>query len=144
MRIKIVFIFCFISFLSACSEVNFDLLGGEKKSLDEYRGEWLFINYWAAWCKPCLKEIPELNVFNVRSGVEVLAFNYDNLDETSLKDQISKFDIQYSSLIQDPAMLFNQATPSSLPATMVINPEGEFAKWLYGAQTKETLIKALE
>lgn len=25
--------------------------------------EWLFINYWAEWCKPCLEEIPELNAF---------------------------------------------------------------------------------
>ncbi len=144
MRIKIVFIFCFISFLCACSEVNFDFVGGDNKELSEYKGQWLLVNYWAVWCQPCLKEIPELNAFNTRSDVEVLAFNYDRLDEVSLKDQISKFDIQYRSLSFDPAELFNQDTPTGLPATMVINPKGEFVEWLYGAQTKESLLAALK
>ena len=144
MRIKIVLIFCFISFLSACGEVSFDFVGGEKKALSEYRGQWLLINYWAVWCKPCLKEIPELNEFNTRSDVEVLAFNYDRLDEVSLKDQISKFDIQYRSLILDPTELFDKEAPTGLPATMVINPKGEFVEWLYGAQTRESLLKILK
>lgn len=144
MRIKIVLIFCFISFLCACSEVNFDFVDGNSKELGEYRGQWLLVNYWAVWCQPCLKEIPELNEFNTRPEVEVLAFNYDRLDEASLKDQISKFDIQYRSLSLDPAELFNQDTPTGLPATMVINPKGEFVEWLYGAQTKESLSEALK
>jgi thiol-disulfide isomerase/thioredoxin len=124
--------------------VSFDLLHGEKKTLSDYGGQWLFINYWAAWCKPCLKEIPELNVLNSDAGIEVLAFNYDGLDKASLKDQVSKFDIQYRSLIRDPASLFGQPTPTGLPATMVINPKGEFVEWLYGAQTKVSLLKVIE
>lgn len=124
--------------------MSFDFVDGDSKELGAYRGQWLLVNYWAVWCQPCLKEIPELNDFNTHPDVEVLAFNYDRLNEVSLKVQISKFDIQYRSLSLDPAELFDQETPTGLPATMVINPNGEFVEWLYGAQNKESLSEALK
>jgi thiol-disulfide isomerase/thioredoxin len=101
------------------------------------------VNYWAAWCKPCLKEIPEFNKISLLTDVEVLAFNYDELAKPSLEEQVSNFDIRYDSLLNDPSGLFKQGKPTGLPATMVINSEGKFVKWLYGAQTKESLMKVL-
>ena len=29
--------------------------------LEDLRGQWVLVNYWAQWCKPCIEEIPELN-----------------------------------------------------------------------------------
>ena len=29
-----------------------------------YQGRWVVVNYWAKWCKPCIKEIPELNALD--------------------------------------------------------------------------------
>lgn len=143
MRLKNVFIFSFIGLLMACGDIKLTFLNGDKKNINEFEEPWVLINYWAAWCKPCLKEIPELNDFNSRSDVEVLAFNYDQLDEATLKEQIIKFDIQYRSLASDPASLFKQPKPTGLPATMVIGSKGEFVKWLYGAQTNDSLLSAL-
>jgi thiol-disulfide isomerase/thioredoxin len=143
LRLKNVFVFWLIGLLMACSNFSLTFLDGDKKNINEFEGQWLLINYWAAWCKPCLKEIPELNVFNSRSDIEVLAFNYDQLDEITLKEQIIKFDIQYLSLAIDPASLFKQPKPNGLPATMVVSPKGEFVEWLYGAQTNDSLLEAL-
>ena len=147
MRIKTVFIFCFIWLLCACSNTDNDtslvFLNGDGKKLSDFEGQWLLINYWAAWCKPCLNEIPELNVINARSDVEVLAFNYDDLDETLLRKQLDKFDIQYRSIVIDPALLFKQAKPRGLPATIVVNQRGEFVKWLYGAQSRQSLLEVI-
>ncbi len=129
--------------LVACSDNKLILLNGEHKNISDYKGKWLLVNYWAAWCKPCLKEIPEFNTINLHTDVEVLAFNYDELDERILKEQVSVFDIRYHSLINDPSKLFKQDKPTGLPATMVINSEGRFVEWLYGAQTQESLMKVL-
>jgi len=43
----------------------------------DYRGQWVVINYWAEWCKPCIKEIPELNGLDRREGYRVLGANFD-------------------------------------------------------------------
>ena len=143
MRIKTVFIICFTWLLIACSDSRLTLLDAESKRLSDFEGQWLLINYWAAWCKPCVKEIPELNEINARSDVTVLAFNYDNLDAATLRKQIKQFDVQYRSVMNEPAELFNQAKPTGLPATLLINPKGEFADWLYGAQSQESILAVI-
>jgi len=143
LRIKIVFLFSLIFLLAACSDKNLTFLEGDKKNISEFKGSWLLINYWAGWCKPCLEEIPELNVFNSRSDVQVLAFNYDQLDGEALKEQIGKFGIEYRSLNTDPAPLFQLGKPTGLPATIVINPKGQYVEWLYGAQNKVSLEEVL-
>lgn len=132
-----------MSFLVACTNSSVTFLGGERKNLNEFEGRLLLINYWAAWCKPCLAEIPELNAFNLRQNVNVLAYNYDDLKEPILQEQVKKFNIQYRSILNDPSELYEQNKPSGLPATMVINAEGEFVEWLYGAQNKASLLKLL-
>ncbi len=43
----------------------------------DLRGQWVVINYWAIWCKPCIQEIPELNALAELPGVAVLGVNYD-------------------------------------------------------------------
>ncbi|MDH5735606.1 MAG: TlpA family protein disulfide reductase, partial [Gammaproteobacteria bacterium] len=35
-------------------------LDGQMQSLEQYRGKWLIVNYWATWCTTCLKELPDL------------------------------------------------------------------------------------
>ena len=36
---------------------------GRKINPEDWRGRWVFINYWASWCEPCLEEISEFNQF---------------------------------------------------------------------------------
>ena len=147
MRIKTVFkfsalIFAFVT-LSACSQQNFTFSDGTSSTLSDYRGQWLLINYWAVWCKPCIEEIPELNWINEQENITVLGYNFDNQSGAALTKQVMKLAIEFPNLSQDPAVLFDQVKPSVLPATMVINPQGEFQSWLLGPQTRESVNSAL-
>ena len=57
--------------LAACSPAGKPR--GDGLQLDELRGQWVLINYWATWCKPCIQEIPELNALAQQyPGVTVL------------------------------------------------------------------------
>ena len=147
MRIKTVFkfsaLFCVYVVLSACSQKDFSFSDGGSSTLSDYQGQWLLINYWAVWCKPCVEEIPELNWINSQENITVLGYNFDKQTGLALAKQVTKLAIEFPNLSQDPAVLFDQAKPSALPATMVINPQGEFQAWLLGPQTQESIQKVL-
>ncbi|SDE56052.1 AhpC/TSA family protein [Mucilaginibacter pineti] len=39
-------------------------LNGEKRTLADYKGKWLVLDFWGTWCAPCRKEMPKVNEFN--------------------------------------------------------------------------------
>lgn len=114
--------------------------------LVQTREEWLFINYWAEWCKPCLEEIPELNAFarEHAARVRVLMVNYDGVQGAQLQAQAERLGIETTLLDSDPAARFSYARPQVLPVTYVIAPGGRVHGTLVGPQTRAMLLAAIE
>ena len=85
--------------------------------------------------------MPELESFYNQNGnkVLVLAYNFDRLEGSDLKEQILRFKVNVPSILNDPGLLFGWNTPPSLPATYIINPEGILVETLIGPQTKDSL-----
>ena len=121
-------------------------LEGDDIALSSLKGKWVFINYWASWCGPCLEEIPELNRFyedNKAGNVAVFAVNYDTLPLNKQQRLIRKFDIHYPSLKHNTATALNLGPINVVPVTFVLNPEGELSATLYGGQTIANLKEAM-
>ena len=119
--------------LSACADDD---------AISAQRGQWLFINYWAQWCKPCRHEVPELNRLHEQSGFAVLGVNYDGAVGEELTAQEAALGIAFATLAQDPAARFGIARPDVLPTTLVIDPEGNLHSVLVGPQTEDSLRAA--
>lgn len=138
--------FAGLSVLSGCSKPDYETADGSSGRFADARGKWLFINYWAEWCKPCLEEMPELNRFQreQRDRVTFLTVNYDGAQKDSLQQQIKKIGIELPVLLQDPAPMLKFARPDALPATFVFDPEGVLRYTLQGPQTAATLAAILE
>ena len=138
---KIYFSIFTLLFLFACSKPDYELFEGPKGNKSDFLGKWLVVNYWADWCPPCIKEMPELESFYHQNGnkVLVLAYNFDRLEGSDLKEQILRFKVNVPSILNDPGLLFGWNTPPSLPATYIINPEGILVETLIGPQTKDSL-----
>ena len=130
-----------IFILSACSEPDYRLVDGGSGKVDDFLGKWLIVNYWADWCPPCIKEMPELENFynDNKSQALVLTYNFDRLEGEELENQILRFGVNVPSILNDPGVLFGWATPPSLPATYVLDPEGKLIHTLIGPQTQESL-----
>ncbi len=111
--------------------------------ITELRGQWVVINYWAKWCKPCIKEIPELNELNSKYGeVTVLGVNYDGVTGKELAKQITALGIEFVILPEDPAASLMLPRPVVLPTTVILKPSGEVSQTLIGPQTADSLARA--
>ena len=140
-KTKYFFLTYLILIVSSCSEPDYRLVDGSSGKLDDFLVRWLIVNYWADWCPPCIKEMPELeNFYNEnKDRALVLTYNFDRLEGEELQSQIIRFGVNIPSILTDPGILFGWEAPPSLPATYIINPEGILIHTLIGPQTQESL-----
>jgi len=121
-------------------------INGNVMQLADYRGKWIVVNYWASWCEPCAKEIPQLNNFyqtHEKHDAIVLGVNYDGLSPANLHALATKMNIKYPILIGDPKVILGIQHVPGLPATYLISPKGKLVKSLFGEQTQASLEKAM-
>ena len=141
MKRTIIQLLC-LMILVGCQKYDIEVFNGTNTNLDRLNGNWVVINYWADWCAPCIKEIPELNEFaDENADLIVYTFNFDELDIDDLKPVAKKFNIEVPSLISHPIDIWGISTPPAVPATFFINPNGELALSLFRPQTKDELNK---
>ena len=139
MKDKIIPLLC-ILILFGCQKNDIEVYNGKDTSFEKLKGQWIIVNYWADWCAPCIKEIPELVDFaNKNKDIKVFAFNYDQLEIEDLKPIIKKFGVEVPSLITHPRDIWGIETPPILPATYFINEKGLIAASIFKPQTAESL-----
>ncbi len=121
--------------------------GGGGLNLEQVRGSWLIVNYWAEWCAPCREEIPELNeLYAERAALnlDILGVNYDGLRDPELAEVIVRMGIAFPVLTEDPRNYWGAEMPQVLPVTLVIGPDGKLVANLVGPQTRASLLAVLE
>ncbi len=125
-------------------KVDFTTLDDKTHNWPSLHGKWLVVNYFAEWCAPCLREIPELNEFYQHHGDEInmFAVSFDPLDKAQLTRIKTQYDIQFP-LLQSVQTLPWQQPPNSLPTTYIIGPMGQVKKQLKGEQSAEKLLQAI-
>ncbi|MBF7729384.1 TlpA disulfide reductase family protein [Pseudomonas sp. N040] len=138
---------CLLLFLlSGCAEDFGPDQHGQKVPAASIEGQWLVINYWADWCPPCRKEIPELNLLAEQlkgQNVRVLGVNYDGLQGDALQAAIQAFAIGFTVLAEDPAARLQLPRSGGLPVTFIVDPHGRLQKQLLGEQTAAGLAAQL-
>lgn len=141
------FIMLILFFCSITSQaITLQTLDGDNIESSSLQGKWIFINYWASWCGPCLDEISELNRFykdNKAGNVALFAVNYDAMLLSKQRRLVKQFNIQYPSLRRDSAAALHLGSVNVVPVTYVLNPKGELSATLYGGQTIESLKAAM-
>lgn len=130
-------------FLAGCSNATSPNSGFD---IGEHAGKWVVMNYWAEWCVPCIKEIPELNALHHNNGnsVKVLGVNFDGLKGEELEAASEKFNIEFEELENDPADILKLSRPEGLPTTYIFNDKGKLAAKLVGPQTEASLLERIE
>jgi len=104
-------------------------LSHEKKTLSNYRGKIVFVNFWASWCAPCIEELPELqrlaSDYNGKK-LKVIGINVDQ-DKNAAKKLISQLGLSTSSieiLWDSKSKVVNTYSIEGMPSSFIIDPKG--------------------
>ena len=119
---------------------------GQVQSLDQYKGKWLIVNYWATWCSTCLKELPELIDFHKNNELNavVVGINFESIERKKLKDFVESKIIPYPVLSSEPVKKTPLGPVPALPTTYIINPQGKVVAGEIGLVTRENLQAYIE
>ena len=127
-------------------EADFTLtdLQGKTWSLKELKGKVVLVNFWATWCPPCRKEMPDLNTLYQRfrdQGLVVLAISDEEADK--VKPFIAERNVSYPVML-DPGRKVNELFQvEGIPKSFVYDPEGKLVAQSIDMRTQKQFLEML-
>ncbi len=127
----------FTMLLSGCGEKRFQaqeaknftlplLEGGSEVSLADFRGEVIYLNFWASWCTPCRQEMPYLAQLWERhhdEGFQVLAVNVEK-DGDLAREFAQQFDLPFPVLWDNERTVSSEYRVPGFPIHFIVDRSG--------------------
>ena len=110
------------------------------------KGKFILIDFWATWCNPCRKAIPELNEFSKKFKKELIVIGISGEREEVIKKMKSPV-IEYFSAIDSTRQMEKILEVKGIPHVILIDPKG-IVRWqgfpmLEGFELTETVIEEI-
>lgn len=119
---------------SGLENITLYTMNNDSIDMHQYKGKTVFINFWATWCKPCIKEMPSIQKATEILKDEEIIFLFatnDDVSEVKLFKEENTFDFNYVQVTN-----LEQLNVQALPTTYIFAPDGSlqfsesgFRKW---------------
>ena len=103
-----------------------EMMDAKTVNLQDYRGRFVLLNFWATWCSPCLKEMPDLeNAYN-EMGQEKLVVLAVGMGESveKIKAFFNKYGFTFPLLADNRMKITKLYGVRNIPVTYLIDPDG--------------------
>lgn len=124
-------------------------LSGGEKSLAEFRGKAVILNFWASWCGPCREEMPSLEALYQRykdQGLVVLGVSLDEEGWGPVREFLKVVPVNFPILLDSEQRVTELYETFRIPETYFIDPQGVVAGKVVGPQdyNQEVFFKKVE
>jgi len=109
-------------------------LGGAPRTLADYRGKVVLLNFWATWCPPCQREMPSLERLRTRMAgrpLEIVAISSAETPE-EVGAFLSRMKLGFPVLLDTDSSNTRRWKVFALPTTFVLDAEGRVRHVLTG------------
>lgn len=105
-----------------------------EKSMADYHGKWVVLNFWATWCAPCRHEMPSLDRLQAAlPDIAVVPVATGRNAVPGIQKFYAEAGIKNLPVLRDPkSELSRSASVMALPVTLILNPEGQEVARLIG------------
>jgi peroxiredoxin len=123
---------------------NFTLKTGDGKSYELFqnKGKVIVVNFWATWCGPCRKEIPDfIEVYKKYKdqGVEIVGVSLDQGGWEKVNPFVKQNNINYPVVLDNGTVASTFGKIQFIPTTFIIDPSGNIVDEHTGGMTKAML-----
>jgi len=135
------------SFLLNKPAPDFELktLDGRRVRLSSLRGQPVVLSFWASWCGPCRRELPELSDVYEKLGQKGLqVFGVNDEGSAAAKEFVNKMGIAFPTFDDSGRKAHALYRVRSIPTLFFIDAEGQVVRYLVGGRDKKELQKSLQ
>ena len=132
--------------VKAAPAFSLESTDGKTISLKDYKGKIVILDFWATWCGPCRRGIPDLVSLQdkYKNDLRVIGISLDSDTKSDVILFAKKFNINYPILYGDQQVTQDYGGIEAIPTTIVIDQNGEIVAKYVGLVNKETFAKQIE
>jgi cytochrome c biogenesis protein CcmG/thiol:disulfide interchange protein DsbE len=126
---------------------DFELLDFEGRAvrLSDFRGKPVLLNFWATWCPPCRKEMPDLERFHEQYGdkIAVLGINWNDPPAEAL-EFLKSYEVTYPNAVDRDGKVFVGYQLVALPTSFWIDEAGVIRGYWLGPMSTDTMVQGFQ
>ena len=113
---------------------------GNKVKLSDFKGKIVILDFWATWCPPCRRGIPDLIELQktYKKNLEVIGISLDTDSKSDVVPFMKKHGINYKIVYGNNDVVQKYGNIQAIPTSFIIDQKGKIVTSFVGLQRKET------